>query len=200
MIWFNKIFFRGLITLLPVALTIYILYSAVIILENLLGSVLRQVIPIYIPGLGLLLTLVLIFLFGLLLNNFLTARLLGTFESALIQVPFIRTIYSPLKDLMNLFDRKGQQAQSVVLVSLFDGMQVMGVVTREKFRDLPFHQLTTNKVAVFLPFSYGLGGYTLLIPRDKITVIDIPIEKAMSLAVTGWVKSDNDKEPKDQSL
>src|SRR4051812_38056352 len=104
---FNKIFFRGLITLLPIAITIYILYSAIVILENLLGSFLRTILPEYVPGLGLLLTLVLIFLFGLLLNNFLTVRFFHYIESSLIQVPFIKAIYSPLRDLMNLFDRKG---------------------------------------------------------------------------------------------
>jgi len=192
MAWFNKVFFRGLMTLLPVALTIYIVYSAIIILENLLGSILRQMLSVYIPGLGLLLTLVLIFLFGLLLNNFLTARLLASLEVALIQVPFIRTIYSPLKDLMNLFDRKDAQAQSVALVSISEGIQIMGVVTRESFRDLPMGKQLTGKVAVFMPLSYGLGGYTLLVPRERITLIDIPIEKAMSLAVTGWVKADSD--------
>ena len=74
----------------------------------------------------------------------------------------------------------------------------MGVVTRESFRDLPFGQKLAGKVAVFLPLSYGLGGYTLLVPREKVTLIDIPIEKAMSLAVTGWVKADaSEKLPKD---
>ena len=150
MTWFNKVFFRGLLTLLPVALTIYIVYSAIIILENLLGSILRQMLSVYIPGLGLLLTLVMIFLFGLLLNNFLTARLLASLEVALIQVPFIRTIYSPLKDLMNLFDRKDAKAQSVALVSISEGIQIMGVVTRESFRDLPMSKQLTGKVAVFM--------------------------------------------------
>lgn len=190
---FNKIFFRGLITLLPIAITIYILYSAVVILENLLGSILRTLLPEYIPGLGLLLTLVLIFLFGLLLNNFLTVRLLYYFESKLIQVPFIKAIYSPLRDLMNLFDRKGgRDLQSVVLVKIGDtGAQAMGVITRENFRDLPFASTMGDKVAVYFPFSYGLGGYTLLVPRNLITEIDLPIEKAMSLAITGWVKADS---------
>jgi uncharacterized membrane protein len=68
----------------------------------------------------------------------------------------------------------------------------MGVVTRESFRDLPMGKQLTGKVAVFMPLSYGLGGYTLLVPRERITLIDIPIEKAMSLAVTGWVKADSD--------
>ncbi len=190
---FNKIFFRGLITLLPIAITIYIVYSAVVILENLLGSILRQILPEYIPGLGFLLTLVLIFFWGLLLNNFLTARVLHSLESKLVQVPFIKAIYSPLRDLMNLFDRKDQkELKSVVLVKLSEnGPHAMGVVTRENFRDLPFSNSMNDKVAVYFPFSYGLGGYTFLIPRNMITEVDLPIEKAMSLAITGWVKAED---------
>ncbi len=190
---FNKIFFRGFITLLPIAVTIYIMYSAIIILENLLGSLLRQILPTYIPGLGLLFTLVLIFIFGLLLNNFLTGRFLFALEARLVQIPFIKAIYSPLRDLMNLFQKgEAKQTQSVVLVSVGNtGAKVMGLVTRESFRDLPLQNHISNHVAVFFPLSYGLGGYTLLVPRESITKLDIPIEKAMSLAVTGWVKADN---------
>ncbi len=189
---FNRIFFRGLITLLPIAITIYIVYSAIVILENLLGSMLRQVLPEYIPGLGLLLTLVLIFLFGLLLNNLITARFLTLIEARLVQVPFIKAIYSPLRDLMNLFNRgESGEMKSVVLVKVGDtGAMAMGVVTREYFRDLPFTNDMTDKVAVYFPLSYGLGGYTLLVPRHLITQVNLPIERAMSLAITGWVKAD----------
>lgn len=189
----NKIFFRGLITLLPIAITIYIVYSAIVILENLLGSLLRKFLPTYVPGLGFLLTLALIFLFGLLLNNFLAGKILQTIESKMIQVPFIKAIYSPLRDLMNLFNKKDENKdmQSVVLVKIGDsGALAMGLVTRESFRDLPIQPLTEGKVAVYFPFSYGLGGYTFLVPRTHVTKVDLPIEKAMSLAITGWVKAD----------
>jgi uncharacterized membrane protein len=200
---FNKIFFRGLITLLPIAITIYIVYSAIVILENLLGSVLRQVVPeyVYVPGLGLLLTFVLIFIFGLLLNNFLTGRFLVSLESKLVQVPFFKVIYSPLRDLMNLFHRKGDKVmKSVVLVKINEsGATALGVVTRENFKDLPFSAQMTDKVAVYFPFSYGMGGYTLLIPRNMITEVDLPIEKAMSLAITGWVKAEEPGERSGQS-
>jgi uncharacterized membrane protein len=193
---FNKIFFRGFITLLPIALTIYIVYSAIIILENVLGSILRSILPTYIPGLGLLFTLVLIFIFGLLLNNFLTGRALLALEARLVEIPFVKVIYSPLRDLMNLFQKRdSKELQSVVLVSVGNtGAKVMGVVTRENFRDLPMEKHLTNHIAVFFPFSYGLGGYTLLVPRESVTKLDIPIEKAMSLAVTGWVKADKQEE------
>lgn len=188
---FNKIFFRGLITLLPIAITIYIVYSAIVILENLLGSLLRSILPEYIPGLGLLLTLVLIFLFGLLLNNLITVRFMHILESRLVQVPFIKAVYSPLRDLMNLFNRgESSEMKSVVLVKIGDtGAVAMGVVTRENFRDLPFTNDMSDKVAVYFPFSYGLGGYTLLVPRHLITQVNLPIERAMSLAITGWVKA-----------
>lgn len=190
---FNRIFFRGLITLLPIAITIYIVYSSVIILENLLGSLLRRVLPDYIPGLGLILTLILIFLFGLILNNYISVRLIHALESKLVQVPFIKAIYSPLRDLMNLFNRsQSHEMKSVVLVKIGEtGAYAMGVVTRESFRDLPFANELTDKIAVYIPLSYGLGGYTLLVPRNMVKEIDIPIEKAMSLAITGWVKAEH---------
>lgn len=194
---FNKVFFRGLITLLPITLTIYILYSAVIILENLLGSVLRVILPeaYYIPGFGLLLTLASIYGFGLLLNHYLTGRILMGLEEGLTRVPFLKTIYSPLRDLMNLFSRSGQKdLKGAVLVSIGDtGAKLLGIVTRENFNDINLGQMADGHVTVYVPFSYALGGYTILVPRSRITPLDLPIEKAMSLAITGWVKADPSK-------
>lgn len=192
---FNKIFFRGLITLLPIAITIYILYSAIVILENFLGSLLRAVLPSYVPGIGLLLTLILIFIFGLLLNNLLTGRVWIAIEQKLIRVPFIKAIYSPLRDLMNLFSEKhAGTMKGVVLVSIGDsGAKALGVVTRENFDDLPFDKNSSEHVAVYFPLSYGLGGFTFLVPKKNLSPLDIPVEKAMSLAITGWVKTDDVK-------
>lgn len=187
----NKIFFRGFVTLLPIALTIYIIYSAVLILENLLGSVLLWILPshAYVPGLGFLLTLALIFGFGLILNNFLAARIMSHFEAYLMRVPFFNAVYAPLKDLMNLFSKKSEAGlQSVVLVHIGE-IRMLGIITRENFSDLKSDLSTDDLVAVYMPFSYALGGYTVLVSRSQITPVDIPIEKAMSLAVTAWVKA-----------
>lgn len=192
----GKIFFRGLVTLLPIAVTIYVLYSAIIILENLLGGILRQILPSYVPGLGLIVILILIFVFGLILNNYLASRFWVAIEQKITEVPFIKAIYSPLRDLMNMFSNKSQKSlQQVVLVRLGStGAHSLGLVTREQFTDLKMPG-TTDKVAVLFPFSYALGGITLLIPREMITPIDMPIEKAMSLAITGWVKLDKNDTP-----
>lgn len=187
------IFFRGLITFLPIAITIYILYAGVLIVENLLGSALRAVIPeAYVPGLGFILTIGLIFLFGLMLNTLFIGGFLQHVEKMLLSVPLIKTVYSPLRDLMNLFSKKGQkELKSVVLVELGDtGLKAMGLVTRESFKDLQGLQAhTVDKVAVYIPWSYGLGGLTFLVPKSQIRPLDLPVEKAMSLALTAWVKA-----------
>ena len=191
----RQIFFRGLITLLPIAVTIYILYAGLLIVENALGSVLRQILgpEQYVTGYGSILTILMIFIFGLLLNNLVVKSLLGSIELKLMGVPLFKAIYSPLRDLMNLFSKKGSgEIKSVVLAQISpNGPKAMGLVTRESFNDISaLGAHTQNHVAVFFPFSYGLGGFTFLLPTSALTPLDIPIEKAMSLAITGWVKAD----------
>lgn len=190
----QKIFLQGLITFLPIAVTIYIVYAGVLIVDNIFGSALRALLPVYIPGLGFLLTIVLIFLLGLLLNNLITGGILHGLQQRLTRVPFIKAIYSPLRDLMNMFNKgTGKGLKTVVLVQMADGVKVMGLVTRDSFIDLPALEMhAQEQVAVYVPLSYSLGGFTLLVPRARITEIDMPIEKAMSLAITGWVKVHED--------
>lgn len=190
----QKIFISGLISFLPLAVTIYIVYAGVTIVENLLGNFLRNVLPdnFYIPGFGFLSTLILIFLLGLLLNNFVTAGLLHKLQEKLTEVPLIKVVYSPLRDLMNLFSKNGKNTmQKVVLVQFDGGKEVLGLVTREHFLDLdPNLRINPEKIAVYVPMSYGLGGYTILVHKNQVTPLDIPVEKAMSLALTAWIKTD----------
>ena len=197
----GSIFFRGLVTLLPVALTIYILYSAIIIIDNFLGHILRELLPTYIPGLGLLAIVGLTFAVGLLLNNLVIGKFLSLAEKKILEVPLIRAVYSPLKDLMNLFSRKDNRGlRQVVFVKLPQDNLMMGLVTRDSFEELNMGNLLNGRVAVYLPFSYGLGGYTILVPKQDLIPVNIPIEKAMSLSITGWVKTSEDPQEKKEEV
>lgn len=194
----QNIFLRGLFTFLPIALTIYIVYVVVSLIDHLFGNVVRQLLPdeAQVPGLGFLITIVIIFIFGLMLNNFLAQSLLNNLERRLLRVPFIKAIYSPLRDLMNLFSKKNDPLmKSVVLFQMIPGgPQFMGLLMREDFQDIPgMGEHGKDRVAVYLPMSYGFGGFTVLAPRSLIQPVDIPIERAMSLAITAWVKGNNDK-------
>mgnify|MGYP000411473184 CR=1 FL=1 len=71
---------------------------------------------------------------------------------------------------------------------------MVGLVTRDHFTDIPeFSEKNfvpdQELIAVFIPLSYALGGYTVLVNKNKVKKLDIPVEKALSLAITGWVKS-----------
>lgn len=192
----QKIFLSGLISFLPIAVTIYIVYAGVTIVENLLGRFIIRVLPedYYIPGYGFLATLIIIFLLGLLLNNFVTAGILNRLQEKLTEIPLVKVVYSPLRDLMNLFSKgAGDGAmKKVVFVQFDDGKEILGLVTREYFSDLLAHniEISPGKVAVYIPMSYGLGGYTVLVDKSQIKPADIPVEKAMSLALTAWIKAD----------
>lgn len=195
----QNIFLKGLFTLLPLALTIYVIYSVIRLVENMVRAFLPD--AAYIPGIGLVLTFVLIFTFGWLLNKSITASLMEALEKKLTEVPFIKAIYSPLRDLMNLFSKtKQKDGQKVVLVDLFgQGYKSIGLVTRDQFKDLPSIQQYVDKtepmISVFVPLSYGLGGFTYLIPKSKVMEIDLSMEKAMSLAITGWIKAETKENP-----
>jgi len=189
----NKIFFRGLVAIIPIAVTLYLLFWMVALMETLVGQVIKFFVPagFYIPGLGVISTFALIFIFGLLLNNFVMVELIHRFEVKLKTIPFFKAIYSPLRDLMNLFSKSDSSSmKSVVLVKVSPGIKILGVITREDFSDMPSILKSSDKVAVYCPWSYGMGGFTLLVSRDQTESLDLPIEKAMSLAITGWVKVD----------
>lgn len=68
------------------------------------------------------------------------------------------------------------------------GMEVLGLVTREGIEELPGEE----KVAVYVPFSYMLGGMTYIVSRDKIRNINIPVDQALKLSVTAWIKASED--------
>lgn len=191
----QKIFISGLISFLPIAVTIYIVYAGITIVENLLGRFLIKLLPedVYIPGYGFLATLVLIFLLGLMLNNFVTAGIMRKLQEKLTEIPFIKVVYSPLRDLMNLFSKaNGSGAlQKVVFVQFDQNKEILGLVTRENFQDLDAQiHIAPDKIAVYIPMSYGMGGYTVLVDKSQIRHADIPVEKAMSLALTAWIKTD----------
>ena len=193
--YLNQIFFKGLIVVLPITLTFYLLIWASINIESIFGSGLRLLMghELYIPGLGIVLTIIFIFLIGLLVNNYITGRFFSWLTQSLERIPLFKAIYNPLKDLMALIPGRSSskdKPQRVVLVQLEHiGVEVMGLVTREDLDELN----DTSKVTVYVPFSYMLGGMTLIVPKDKVKKVDMAVDQALKLSVTAWIKASEDK-------
>ena len=195
----NQIFFKGLIVVLPITLTFYLLVWASYKIESIFGSTIEMIVGqwLYIPGLGIFVTLIFIFLVGLLVNNYITGRFFSWLTETLEKVPLIKVIYNPLKDLMALIPGRSSdkdRPQRVVLVPLENlGVNALGIVTREQLDELPGSGL----VSVYIPLSYMLGGITILIEKEKVKKVDIPVDQALKLSVTAWIKApDKDKERK----
>ncbi len=178
----RAIFWKGLATLLPLTVTVYALYWVVVNTERLL----RQLVPaeIYFPGGGLLLAVLLIAAFGALMHFFLFERVINLGSGILNQIPVVKSVYSALQDFFSyLGHRSTDDLSRVVLVTLTDSCQLIGFVTNPRFR-LP----DGERLAVYLPMSYQIGGFMVLLPQERVTPLDIPVEDAMRLVLTAGVR------------
>jgi uncharacterized membrane protein len=192
----GRIMFQGLVAILPAVLTLYILFWLVRSAEIVLGGMLEVLLPVgwYLPGMGLLTGLVVVFLFGLALNAFLVRRLLDLSDELMNHIPLVKTLYGSLKDFVGFFTAKREtQFNQVVAVELnFGGtpMRMIGFVTRSDFSGLPAGIGNEGEIAVYLPLSYQIGGYTVIVPRTSVQTVNISTHRAMGFVVTGGMITD----------
>jgi uncharacterized membrane protein len=192
----GKLFLKGLAVVIPITLTLAILWWVAISAERLMGMVLKFTLPEgwYIPGMGLVSGLALIALIGLLSHVLIFQKLFNLGETIFNRLPLVKTIYTAIKDFIDYLNpEKKNEMGKVVMVQLpGQSFQLMGFVTREQFDDLPFTPAAEDPVAVYMPMSYQIGGYTMFVPRNCLTPLDIPFEQAMKLVLTGAVTKDRD--------
>ena len=190
----GRIFLTGILTILPILATIYLVVWLFTAAERFLGKQLLFLMPdeYYRAGMGLLAALVIIFLVGLLMRAWLFRQLIKFGEALLLKLPLIKVVYRSLKDLFGLFsDDKSSEALQVVSVQLpGTDMRLLGFLTRSDFSDMPKGVGNEDDVAVYLPMSYQVGGYTVLIPRSGITPVPMSREEAMRFVLTAGLKTE----------
>lgn len=178
----------GFITVLPIVLTIYLLYWLVVSSEQVMGTALRHILPdvTYFPGLGSLVGLVIVFFIGLLMKAVLVRKLFNLGEQILYHLPIIKTVYSAIRDFFDFFSPKKENFGRVVIVKL-GGMEMIGFVTQEDPARLPEAFRERDSVLVYLPMSYMIGGYTMLVPREDILPCTMSMDEAMRFALTAGI-------------
>lgn len=193
---FGRIMIQGLLAMLPALLTLYILYWLIRSAESVLGAMIKALLPEgwYLPGMGLVAGMAATFLFGLALNAFLVRRLVDLGETALNRIPLVKTLYGSLKDFIGFFAaQKEREFNQVVTVDLEAGgvpLRLLGFVTRSNFKSLPEGIGSEGEIAVYLPLSYQIGGYTVIVPRTAVKPVDISTHRAMGFIVTGGMIAD----------
>ncbi len=188
----GKLFLKGLAVVIPIVLTLAILWWMAAGAERLMGSIIQFALPAgwYVPGMGLVSGLVLIALIGLLSHVLIFQKLFNLGEAIFNRLPLAKTIYTAIKDFVGYLNPdKDSELGKVVMVQMpGQSIQLIGFVTREQFDDLPFTPDADDPVAVYMPMSYMIGGYTLFLPRSALTPLDLTFEQAMRLVLTGAVR------------
>ncbi len=186
----GRILLKGLVTILPVGLTIYFIYWLGITTETLLSRPIKAVIDDsnYWPGMGLITGFALLFVVGLAVNAFVVRKVLGVSERLLLRIPVVKTVYSAIRDMTRLVntDKSKRELERVVTVPFGTG-RVLGFVTQENANKLGVGG-ADDVVAVYLPMSYQIGGYTVYIARSQIEATDLTVEQAMRIVLTGGVQ------------
>lgn len=184
----SKTLLVGVFTILPVALTIYLLYWFAATSEQILGGALKLVLPnvLYFPGLGIVAGLLLTFVVGLLMKTMLVRQVFLLGEQILFHLPLVKTVYRAIRDLFDFFSPKKQNLGRVVIVNHND-MEVIGFVTEEDTSRLPAPYQGGDRVPVYIPMSYMVGGFTLMIHRAQLKPCDMPMDQAMRFAMTAGI-------------
>ena len=185
-----RYFFQGLLFVVPLAVTIYVIYAAFMAIDNLLDI---RIQGRTVRGLGFLIVLGGITAIGFLASNFLTKRVLSLVERLFGRLPLVRILYSALKELISSFvgDKKGFDRPVLVNLVPAGNLHAAGFVTNS---DLEFLGVT-GKVAVYFPQSYNFAGNLLLVPRDQVTALDVDGSAAMAFIVSGGVARGASKKP-----
>lgn len=189
----GKIFVTGLFAVLPVLGTVYLFVWLFAGAERLVGAQMRRLIhdDYYFSGLGLAIFVVIVFLIGVMLRAWLFREIVARAERVLLEIPLVRSIYAALRDLLGLFARHGEELHMQVVSVELPGtsMRMLGFVTRTDFSDLPEGIGRDGEVAVYLPMSYMIGGYTVFLPRKLVTPVAMSREEAMKFVVIAGIRS-----------
>ncbi len=178
--------FQGLAAVLPLTLTVYFVYWFMSGAERLLVPYVPT--EYYFPGLGIITASLVILLTGLLVNVFFIEWLVSTANRQVEKIPLVKSIFGAIRDTLTVFkiSDKGNN-EAVVSVEIKLDMHLIGFVTADQVATDLFGD--DEKIGVYIPLSYQIGGYTLYVNRDQVTKLDIGVEEAMRIALTGGVKA-----------
>ncbi|MEA3443598.1 MAG: DUF502 domain-containing protein [Bacteroidota bacterium] len=173
-------FLQGILYTAPIGLTIYLFYITFEFLDNLL--------PFNIPGLGIVIILAGITLIGFVGQWIISQPIISLFQGMIEKMPLVKVIYSSIKDLLSAFVGKERKFRSPVLVKISADADIerMGFITQESLSEFGIK----NKIAVYIPSSYGLLGDLFIVPSENVTPINIHPTEAMKFIVSGGVSKE----------
>ena len=175
---FINYFLQGLLYIVPITVTLYVVYWTFQKIDGIL--------PFQFPGLGLIIIIGLITFIGFVGSAIITSPINAFFQRLLKRAPLLQTIYSSVKDLMSTFVGKKKAFNTPVLIKVYENSSIerIGFITNE---DLSTLHIKEGKVLVYLPHSYAFSGQLFVVERSYIKPINASSAEIMKLIVSGGV-------------
>lgn len=184
-----RYFFQGLLILAPIGITALTLYWAFVTIDNIIP---KEIIPedasfsfLKYKGVGFALVLLLIVVVGYLSSSFIIGRIFDLFDHLLERTPFIKYIYTSIKDVFDAFVGEKKKFDHPVLVQIY-GIDVweMGFITQSDVSNLGLE----GYMAVYVPHAYAITGKVFMVPKERVKPLtNISAGEAMKFAVSGGV-------------
>ena len=189
----KRYFLTGLLVITPIWGTVLILKTLFLTVDGILGNMLAKVVTkeYYVPGLGILTLFALILTTGVLATNFIGGRIVRLWEEFLHRVTVVRGIYATLKSMMDILSFKEREKYNRVVLIQFpkNGHYCFAFVTGVTHGEI--QEISPDPLLnVYVPTSPNpTSGYFLLVPEKEVIALDITVEEAMKLIVSGGLYS-----------
>ncbi|MDD5583204.1 MAG: DUF502 domain-containing protein [Candidatus Marinimicrobia bacterium] len=179
-------FLSGLLVVIPLGITLFALQFLFLFFDNITGQYFREFLPFYIPGIGLLFSIIVILLIGIFVNHWLGKKLFHSLERRIVKLPLLGSVYTVTRQILEIFgsSRKRREFQKVIFLQYpKEGIWTIGFVTG--------HSLSANNTQlynVFVPTTPNpTSGYMIFIPIEDAVESPLTIEEGMRIVISGGI-------------
>jgi uncharacterized membrane protein len=180
-----KYFFNGIIFMVPLILTIYIIYISFIRIDTFIQGYAVKYVTVKIPGIGIVATIILITIIGFIAQSYIFKPFHKLIDKIFRNTPLINLLYTSIKDLLMAFVGDNKKYNKPVLVLMNKEAQVykIGFLTNEDLTNLGIMDM----VGVYFTHSYTFSGELFIVPKENIKSLNISPSEAMKFTVSGGI-------------
>lgn len=182
---FTSYFLQGLLYSAPIGITLYVIFLVFEFMDGILKPLIEAYLKTHIPGLGLLLMVLFITMVGVLGQSVVAQPFKAAIERLIQKAPVLHMVYTSIRDFMEAFVGKEKKFNQPVSIVVSKDPEIL------RFGFITSHDLTEiglkDKVAVYIPLSYGFMGELFIVPAENVKPVDIPAGEMMKFIVSGGV-------------
>lgn len=194
---FRRHLIAGIVTLVPLVVTVLFVWWMIDKTDVLTNALVKRgILPKHIPGMGLVLSIILIYLVGILVNNYIGKKFVRLGEMIIERLPIVKTIYTSLKQVANSFNlsRKGFFEKVVLIEYPKDGIWTIGFVTSRSKGEVQ-EKIRENVMNIFVPTTPNpTSGLLIMVPEKNIIQTRMTVEEGMKLIISGGLATPMEKE------